>query len=377
MSGIKNLTLIGGSDSIGTILAAAFWFYIATLLEPTSYGEIFYFLSIAGVASAIATIGTEPTISVYVSKKIKIESTLYLVSLLAGGIISLIILIIYSRFDLGLLIIGYILNTLALSQLIGKKLFSKYAKYTLINKSLILLLGIIFYFSFGVEGIIYALAISYFPYAIIVANGFKNTKIDFSILKDRINFVTHNYFMVLAQVARTQGDKIIILPVVGSAVLGNYTLALQVVLVTIMIPQIAYKYILPHEATGNPKQNLKKLTILISSCCAITGIIISPYVIPEIFPKYNEAIDAIQIMLLGLIPTSIYTMYLTKFYSIEKGKIVLIDRLVSALVFISGIIILGSIFGILGIAVSYVISTLVQTIILFFADRLIIKNQKS
>ena len=377
MSGIKNLTLIGGSDSIGTILAAAFWFYIATLLEPTSYGEIFYFLSIAGVASAIATIGTEPTISVYVSKKIKIESTLYLVSLLAGGIISLIILIIYSRFDLGLLIIGYILNTLALSQLIGKKLFSKYAKYTLINKSLILLLGIIFYFSFGVEGIIYALAISYFPYAIIVANGFKNTKIDFSILKDRINFVTHNYFMVLAQVARTQGDKIIILPVVGSAVLGNYTLALQVVLVTIMIPQIAYKYILPHEATGNPKQNLKKLTILISSCCAITGIIISPYVIPEIFPKYNEAIDAIQIMLLGLIPTSIYTMYLTKFYSIEKGKIVLIDRLVSAIVLISGIIILGSIFGIAGIAVSYVISTLVQALILFFADRLIIKNQKS
>ena len=97
MSGIKNLTLIGASDSIGTILAAAFWFYIATLLEPASYGEIFYFLSIAGIASAIATIGTEPTISVYVSKKIKIESTLYLVSLLAGGIISLIILIIYSH----------------------------------------------------------------------------------------------------------------------------------------------------------------------------------------------------------------------------------------------------------------------------------------
>ena len=266
---------------------------------------------------------------------------------------------------------------MALSELIGKKLFSKYAKYTLINKSLILVLGIIFYFGFGVEGIIYALAISYFPYAIIVANGFKNAKIDFSILKDRINFVTQNYFMVLTQVARTQGDKIIILPVVGSAVLGNYTLALQVVLITIIIPQIAYKYILPHEATGNPKQNLKKLTILISSCCAITGIIITPYVIPEIFPKYNESIDAIQIMLLGLIPTSIYTMYLTKFYSLEKGKIVLIDRLVSAMVLISGIIILGSIFGIVGIAVSYVMSTLVQAIILFSADRLMIKNPKS
>jgi len=376
MSAIKNLSLIGASDSIGTILAAGFWFYIATLLEPELYGEIFYFLSIGGVAAAIATFGTEQSISVYVSKKIRIESTLYLISLLAGAIISLVVILFYSRLDIGLLIIGYILNTLALSELVGKKLFSKYAKYSLTNKFLILALGIIFYYTFGIEGIIYAIALSYFPYAIVVYNGFRNTKVDFSVLKPRVSFVTETYFLQLTQVARSQGDKLVILPIVGITVLGNYSLALHVVLVAIMIPQIAYKYILPHEATGNPKTNLKKITILVSVFVSIVGIIISPYIITEIFPKYDEAIDAIQIMLLALIPSSIYTMLLTKFLSLEKGKIILIDRLVAAVSLIIGIIILGTYFGIIGISIAYVISTVTQVIILLYADRSILKNSK-
>ena len=369
MSTIKNLSFIGGADSIGTILAAAFWFYIATLLEPEFYGDLFYLLSIAGVGAAIATFGTEPTISVYVSKKIKIESTLYFVSLIAGGIISSIIIIIFSRIDIGLLVIAYILNTLALSELIGKKSFSRYAKYSLTNKSLILVLGIIFYYSFGIDGIIFALALSYFPYTIIIFNRFRKTKLDFSILRERIKFVTENYFMVLTQVARSQGDKLIIFPIVGSTVLGNYTLALQVVLVVVMIPQIAYKYILPHEASGTPKPYLKKLTIVISTIVSITGIIISPYVIPEIFPKYNDAVNAIQIMLLGIIPTSIYTMLMTKFLGLENGKIILIDRLVSASILLVGIVILGSIFGIIGISIAYVISSTSQAMILLYVDR--------
>ena len=369
MSTIKNLSFIGGADSLGTILAAAFWFYIATLLEPEFYGDLFYLLSIAGVGTAIATFGTEPTISVYVSKKIKIESTLYFVSLIAGGIISSIIIIIFSRIDIGLLVIGYILNTLALSELIGKKSFSRYAKYSLTNKSLILVLGIIFYYSFGIDGIIFALALSYFPYTIIIFNRFRKTKLDFTILRERIKFVTENYFMVLTQVARSQGDKLIIFPIVGSTVLGNYTLALQVVLVVIMIPQIAYKYILPHEASGTPKPYLKKLTIVISTIVSITGIIISPYVIPEIFPKYNDAVNAIQIMLLGIIPTSIYTMLMTKFLGLENGKIILIDRLVSASILLVGIVILGSIFGIIGISIAYVISSTSQAMILLYMDR--------
>ena len=75
---------------------------------------------------------------------------------------------------------------------------------------MILALGIIFYNTFGIEGIIYAIALSYFPYAIVVYNGFRNTKVDFSVLKPRVSFVTETYFLQLTQVARSQGDKLVI-----------------------------------------------------------------------------------------------------------------------------------------------------------------------
>ena len=81
-------------------------------------------------------------------------------------------------------------------------------------------------------------------------------------------------------------------------------------------------------------------------------------------------------MLLALIPSSIYTMLLTKFLSLEKGKIILIDRLVAAVSLIIGIIILGTYFGIIGISIAYVISTVTQVIILLYADRSILKNSK-
>lgn len=369
LSGIKNLAVIGFSDVVGTGIAAFFWFYIATLLEPESYGEIFYFLSIGGISAAIATFGTEPSVTVYISKNVKIQATLYFISLLAGAIACIIVIVFFSRFDIGFIIFGYVLNTLALSELLGKKLYLKYAKYNLTQKSLTLILGISFYYVFGVEGIIFALALSYLPFIIVIYNGFKHSKIDFSLLRPRIGFLTHNYFMVLTQVARSQADKLIILPILGANILGNYTLALQVVLLTIMVPQIVYKYILPQEARGESKEKLKKLTILVATIITISGILILPYIIPELFPKYNEAVDAIQIMLIALIPSTIYTMYLSKFYSLEKGKIILIDRLVAAITLISGIIILGPIFGIVGVSISYVMSASIQAIILFCVDR--------
>jgi O-antigen/teichoic acid export membrane protein len=370
LSGIKNLATIGFSDVVGAGMAAFFWFYIATLLEPESYGEIFYFLSIAGIVSAIATFGTEPSITVYISKNVKIQATLYFISLLAGTLASAIIIIFFSRFDIGFIIIGYILNTLTLSELLGKKLYSKYAKFNLVQKSLTLILGISFYFIFGVGGIIFALALSYLPFTIIIYNGFKYSKIDFSLLKPRMGFLTHNYFMVLTQVAKTQADKLIILPLLGSTILGNYTLALQVVLVIVIIPQIVYKYILPYEVRGEPKKKLKRLTILTSVVISVFGMLFLPYVIPEVFPKYNEAVNAIQIMLLALIPSTISIMYLSRFYSLEKGKIILIERIIGATTLILNIIILGSMFGVEGVAVAYVLSSSIQAFVLFYVDRL-------
>ena len=77
----KNITSIGVADIIGTGGTALFWFYIATLIEPEQYGEIFYILGIASIASAIALFAHENSIIIAVAKKLKIQSTLYFISL--------------------------------------------------------------------------------------------------------------------------------------------------------------------------------------------------------------------------------------------------------------------------------------------------------
>ena len=39
---LKELSSIGFSDVIGTGVTALFWFFLASLIEPDQYGEIFF-----------------------------------------------------------------------------------------------------------------------------------------------------------------------------------------------------------------------------------------------------------------------------------------------------------------------------------------------
>ena len=76
MAEIKSIASIGIADVAGMGLVAIFWFYMATELDTAEYGEIHYFLGIAGLAYAISLIGTQNTLIVSTAKKIKTVSTL-------------------------------------------------------------------------------------------------------------------------------------------------------------------------------------------------------------------------------------------------------------------------------------------------------------
>ena len=69
MKEIKNLVNIGSGDIIGSIFSAVFWFYLATLMNPGEFGELHYLISIAGIISYCALVGSQNTITVYVAKK--------------------------------------------------------------------------------------------------------------------------------------------------------------------------------------------------------------------------------------------------------------------------------------------------------------------
>ena len=77
----KGLAAIGFSEIIGTSATALFWFFLASVIPPEQYGEIFFYLGIASIVSAIVLFGNKNTIIVYISKNIQLQNTLYVINI--------------------------------------------------------------------------------------------------------------------------------------------------------------------------------------------------------------------------------------------------------------------------------------------------------
>ncbi len=365
---LKDLSTIGISDVVGMGMAAVFWFFIASQIEVEEYGELHFFIAIASFAFIVALIGTQNVITVLTAKNIKIESTLFILSLVFGGIATIIVFVFSERIDVGLLVIGFVVNDLAIAYLIGKKKFSSYGKSIIIQKVLAVGLGLVFYYSFGIDGIIPALVISYIHFSIFIYRGIKNSRFNFEIIKSNSSFIINNWTLNLLGVSRHHLDKIILVPILGFTVMGNYALALQFWAVLVVFSNIFFKYILTYDSNSIPNKKLKFIAILISIGLAISGMLIPPIMIPIFFEKYTEAIIAIQIISLGIIPQVIDKIYLSKYLSSEKSKMVLVSRAVSAATLIGGILSLGQVYGITGIAISFVLSLTIQTCIMAYAN---------
>ena len=119
---------IGIGDLLGSGLSALFWFYIAAVLTPESYGEIHYLISIAGIAQLLSLVGNSSALTVYSAKNLNIQSTLYILSIVPTIISSIIIYILLSRLDVIGLLFGYVLFESINSVLLGRRLFNKYSK---------------------------------------------------------------------------------------------------------------------------------------------------------------------------------------------------------------------------------------------------------
>ena len=369
---IRNISAIGGADIFGTAMSAVFWFYLASQIEPSSYGEIHWFLGIASIFSGIALFGTANTLTVYTAKKIQIQSTLNFISLFASVILSFIVIVLFPSFftiDVGIILIAYVINVLAIGDLLGRKQYNNYSKYTIVQKSLTLGLGISFFYFFGYESIIFALALSYIFYIKRIFSIFKEMKINFSLIKPRIGFIGNNYFMSILAVTSGQVDKIVVAPLLGFAILGNYSLAVQVVSVMLILPNVFQKYLLPQESTGVKNRKPKILVIIFSVLITILGIFVAPILINEFFPKFTEAVDAIKIMSIVVIPTTISLIIESEFLGKEKSRIVLVGTAILVTSLIIGMIILGSLMGIEGVAYSLVIAQTAKLCFYLIAKR--------
>ena len=213
----------------------------------------------------------------------------------------------------------------------------------------------------GIEGILFGIALSYCVYIRIVYHELRHSSVNFPLLKTKLGFVLNNYGLNISASANGHIDKLVIGPLLGFTILGNYGLAIQVIGVFTIFSGTVFKYLLTHDATNVSQTKVKKLTIIISVGISFLGVTVSPLIIPEFFPKYVDAIIAVQIISLAIVPGTISLFYESKFLGAEKSRYVIKNSILFAAVLIIGMIVLGSWFGITGVAWSLVIATTAKT----------------
>ena len=372
----KGLTILGIASILSTAISGVFWLYIAALLGTTHYGEISYVIAISGITLTFLLFGSGNSFLVYISKGIKIQPPVYFISLVSIAIASVILYFIFYDIGLCLLVIGNGSFGLVVTELLGLKLYKKYAQYFIIQRIVMTFLAISLYYIIGFNGIIIGIGLSYFPAFIRVYQVFKGcSRIDFSLLRSRFQFMFTSYVLDITRTFASTLDKIIVAPMLGYALLGNYQLGVQFLSVLLLFPGILYNYILPHDASGNENKRLKKLAIIFSIALVIPSIILSPIVLPIIFPEFIEAVSVIQIISISIIPITIINIYISKFLGNERIRIVLMGSAIFIAVQVVTILILGEIFSLNGVAISYVLATTSEAIYLIMIDRLYLKNE--
>jgi O-antigen/teichoic acid export membrane protein len=370
----KGLTSIGFANIVANAISGLFWLYIARILGTEHYGEVSYFIAIAGIGTILSFVGAGNILLVYAAKEVKIQPPVYFISLIASIITAIVLFFIFYNIGISLFVIGNVVFGLVTYDMLGRKLYKNYLRYVIVQKILMALLAIVLYHIIGINGVILGISLSFFLPIVKIYQIFRGAKIDFSLIKSRYGFIVNSYMLDITRTFSTTTDKLIVAPMFGFALLGNYQLGVQFLSLLTILPGIVYQYILPQDASGNPNKKLKRLTIVISVVLAILSIVLAPIVLPVLFSKFTHAITVIQIISLSIIPISITNTYISKFLARENSKIVLIGSGIFLGVQIVMIVLLGKIYGITGISASFVLAQTSETIYLIIVDRVIKKN---
>ncbi len=310
---LKNISFLGIANVVPTIIVAIFWFYIASLVGDKIYGEITYYLTIAGIGSVIAMIGAPNTLNVYAAKGERILQTIAAITFTTSAIGAITVFFIFYNPGASLHVFTYVIIILISAEFLGRKLFKKYMKMMIIQKLLMVFLAVLLYHIIGNDGIILGISLSFIPFITLYFKEFKENKINFNDLKSKKKFILNNYLLQFSRMFSSSIDKIIIVPIFGFAILGNYALGMQFYMMFLLIPSIIFQYTLTHDARGNPSIMLKKITVLISVMITILALIFSPIIIQIMFPTFVEAVSIVQIISLAVIPGTINYMYISNF----------------------------------------------------------------
>jgi O-antigen/teichoic acid export membrane protein len=375
VSKFQDLTSVGIANIFAMVISSFFWLYMAVLLGEEGYGEISYLLATANIVSNFALIGSIDTLIVFRAKDEKIQSGIFLIVIIVAIIASITSYLFIESTEVSIFIFGMVIFSLVINETLGSKNYKKYSYFIITQRILTVFLALILYFIIGLEGIVLGYAIAFLPYAIFTYKIFKDVPINFHLIRTRLGFIVNSFIKSIMLTFGSYLDKLIIFPLFGAALLGNYTLGYQLFSLAAIIPGIVFQYVLPQESSGTSHTKLKKLTVIVSMILTILIIVLAPILLPILFSEFDKTILIVQIMSLALVPNAISTMLMSNLLAHEKIKKVVIGQSISLTVIIGGIFLLNEIYGIIGAAISFTLGNIVGCVYFFTIIKFQIKKR--
>ena len=218
---------------------------------------------------------------------------------------------------------------------------------------------------FDSHGVILGLALSFFPFMIrLIPNLKQNFSSSYTVFKSKIHFILNSHVIDVSGILRGQISNLLIAPLFGFALLGNYFLVIQILSFLAIIPSSIFRFTLSEDSSGKQTKNIKIFGIVFITFITILAVFVLPPIVEIIFPEYTHFSILMPIMCFALIPSNIGLMFSSKILSKEKSKHPLISNCFFVVTFVTGIFTLGDVFDIVGVAYSYLLASCISTIYL-------------
>jgi O-antigen/teichoic acid export membrane protein len=370
----RGLVYVSIGNLISTGLGAILWFILASQMQAHDYGSLNYFIAIVSILTSVGILGFDSTLTTFLAKGIRAmvpeAGTLVL---LFSAVIAIILFLIFHSISVSLLLLVMIFFTFSTAEILGNQSYKEFMVVMIVQRVLTLILvPLLFHFQ-GIEGAILGFAFSHLPVCYRFFLAMRQFRMFISTIQPIKKFFLHSYMLGISKTLPYFSDKIIIVPLFGTAVAGYYQFGIQMLTVTSIIPVILYSYLLPRQAGGGDISSSKKTGILgIVTCSVIILflVILMPTIVNNLFPSFKNAIYSSQIILLAGLPFTIVAIINSMLLAKERSIHVAIAAGLFLVTQYTLIITVGTYFGLLGLSISTVIAAIVQAMYLYLKSRI-------
>ncbi|MCL0076588.1 FAD:protein FMN transferase [Dehalococcoidia bacterium] len=369
----RGLVGVASAQLVALLLGTALWLLLALLIHPLAYGHLIWLVSIATILSTICTFGLGKTIITHLAteKDGKLVSSSVAVVVILSLIAGIAVSVVLEQPAVGMLTVGLSLFSITVHlELAGRK-YGGYLRAWVGTRLLCLLLPVLFYLLWGsITWILVGLALAYLLFGGRALMHLLRLRPDFRKIRGTLKFTLGVLGTDISRVSTSFLDKILIGKLFGMAVLGYYHFAYRIFLLFGILPQITFFYLLSEKSARRDTEKIEKMAVIVSFGLAAATYLFAYFVVPLTFPAFAGSISAVQIMGLAIIPATLVGIKTSSLYAEGKTNVVFGSHLLALGIGIVGIIVLGRVFGLLGLAISMLALQCSLAAALFLLSRL-------